>query len=54
MSAYVEDSTLSQAVVYSGFWRRVAASLIDSVILGVVGAHSWYCFGLSNGVWRDR
>ena len=38
MSAYVEDSTLSQAVVYSGFWRRVAASLIDSVILGVVGA----------------
>jgi len=38
MSAYVEDSTLSQAVVYSGFWRRVAAFLIDSVILGVVGA----------------
>ena len=37
MSAYVEDSTLSQAVVYSGFWRRVAASLIDSVILSVVG-----------------
>lgn len=37
MSAYVEDSTLSQAVVYSGFWRRVAASLIDSVVLSVVG-----------------
>ncbi|MGB2402006.1 MAG: RDD family protein [Akkermansiaceae bacterium] len=37
MSAYVEDSTLSQAVVYSGFWRRVAASLIDSVILSFVG-----------------
>lgn len=37
MSAYVEDSTLSQAVVYSGFWRRVAASLIDSVILSVPG-----------------
>lgn len=37
MSAYVEDTTLSQAVVYSGFWRRVAASLIDSVILSVVG-----------------
>ena len=37
MSAYVEDSTLSQAVVYSGFWCRVLASLIDSVILSVVG-----------------
>ena len=47
MSAYVEDSTLSQAVVYSGFWRRVAASLIDSVILGVVGAILGIVLGLA-------
>ncbi len=47
MSAYVEDSTLSQAVAYSGFWRRVAASLIDSVILGVVGAILGIVLGLA-------
>jgi len=47
MSAYVEDSTLSQAVTYSGFWRRVAASLIDSVILGVVGAILGIVLGLA-------
>ena len=47
MSAYVEDSTLSQAVVYSGFWRRVAASLIDSVILSVVGFILGMVFGVA-------
>ena len=54
----VEDVYLDGQVVYAGFWKRVAAYLIDSVIIGVIamvvgaaiGGLMGAAFGLGGGL----
>jgi uncharacterized RDD family membrane protein YckC len=44
------DVVLDGHVVYAGFWKRVAASVIDSVLLGIVGAVIGGIIGFAIGV----
>lgn len=38
--------SLSEQVEYAGFWRRVAASLIDTLIFGLILGVAWVLLGL--------
>jgi uncharacterized RDD family membrane protein YckC len=45
-----DDPVLNGHVVYAGFWKRVAASIIDNFLLGIVGGVIGGMFGFAIGM----